>query len=211
MKIQYFGHSCFILTSNSGTSVITDPFTRVGYELPKGLVADVATISHAHFDHNYTQAIACEKIVNEVGVFYFNDVEILGVHSYHDSQKGVLRGENVIFKIKMDGLTFCHLGDLGEECNAELIAKIGHVDVLLIPVGGTYTIDAPQAMKYIESLRPILTIPMHYKPVDGSLDITGVEPFLGLCSLQNIEHIVGSMDLDISKHVKPILYMERMK
>ena len=114
MKIKYFGHSCFKLTESTGFSVLTDPFGGIGYELPKTINSDVVTVSHDHFDHNNVGAVSGNPtVLRKDGFFDFGDVEITGVKSYHDEEGGALRGENVIYKYRMDGLDICHLGDLG--------------------------------------------------------------------------------------------------
>ena len=170
MKIRYLGHSCFEFTMGNEVKVVTDPYTKVGYELVAGLTADVVTVSHSHFDHNYTQAVDCKLVLTDAGAQSIQGIEFLGVNSYHDSKRGALRGKNVIFKMKLDGITVCHMGDIGEECTKEMVEKIGKIDVLLIPVGGTYTVDALGAKKYADALQPKVIIPMHYKPEDGALD-----------------------------------------
>ena len=214
MKIRYLGHSCFQLTAKDGTCVLTDPYTKVGYELPAGLWADVVTVSHEHFDHNYTQAVHSGVVITQTGEYHFNGVKIKGIDSWHDEKQGVLRGANIIYKIRMDGVTICHLGDLGQPCSEELLQQIGDVDVLLLPVGGTYTIDAAGAKAYADGIAPKKLIPMHYKPTDGMLDITSAEPFLMLYKEEDIlcvpsgEIAVEAEDLD--KAFK-IIYMERRK
>lgn len=216
MVIRYLGHSCFQLTSNDGISVVTDPFTKVGYELPAGLEADVVTVSHGHFDHNYVSAIkGVTEIVSAAGEYEKRGVKIIGKESFHDPLQGKLRGKNVIFKLWMDGIEFCHLGDLGEEISDEILEKIGSPDVLLIPVGGTYTIDAAQAKEYVERISPKAVIPMHYRPVDGGLDITSAEAFLSLYNDSDVLSVPnGIMRLfktDLKAGEKQIIYMERMK
>ena len=213
MKITYYGHSCFRLEACSGTSVITDPYVRVGYSLPPNVSADGATVSHNHFDHNYTDGIQAERIISTVGVHNIKDISVRGIPSWHDEKCGALRGENVIFVLNIDGLKVCHLGDLGEPCNAKLIEQIGAVDVLLIPVGGTYTIDAKQAYEYVQALAPKTVIPMHYRPDDGTLDITDCNPFLALFP-QEKSVLVKDGKTAIEKSSRgemEIVYMERMK
>ena len=209
MEIQYFGHSCFALIDNNGISVLTDPYTKVGYELPKGLSADIVTVSHAHFDHAYVENIAYSFLVHQSGQQTEN---IVGIDSYHDEKQGALRGKNVIYKITIDGIIFCHLGDLGEAVSVEMVEKIGKVDVLLIPVGGTYTIDAEQAKAYVDALSPKTVIPMHYRPLDGILDIDSIEKFLKLFDEEEIEHIPdGSTQYQLGADRRRILYMEKVK
>ncbi len=179
MKIQYLGHSCFKLTESTGFSAVTDPFSGVGYELPNGLTADVVTLSHDHFDHNNAKAIGGQPtILRKDGFFDFGGVEITGVKSYHDEEGGALRGENVIYKFRMDGLDICHLGDLGEECSAELIELLLPVNILLIPIGGKYTIDYKRAKEYVDRLMPDIVIPMHYKTKSSTIDIDKAQAFL---------------------------------
>lgn len=209
MEIKYYGHSCFVLVSSDGTSTLTDPYTKVGYELPIDLAVDVVTTSHAHFDHNYTNTILYKKLVNQSGAQTEN---IFGIESYHDPKQGRLRGNNIIYKITVDGIVFCHLGDLGEPISTQLIDKIGHVDVLMIPVGGTYTIDARQAKEYVDMLNPKTVIPMHYKPMDGTLDIASADEFLSFFPKTDIEYIPeGKTTYVLNDERKVILYMERIK
>ena len=212
MKIKYLGHSCFQLTSRQGTVVITDPYTRVGYELPDGLKASVVTTSHSHFDHNYTEKIECSRVINELGVYQIDDVRISGILSDHDDKNGALRGKNIIYKYEMDNLTVCHFGDLGEEVSPLLLEKIGRIDVLLIPVGGKYTIDDQQAKVYVDAIAPKVIIPMHFKPSDGQLDILGVEPFLAQFSRDIIQRR-GANALEIQAgsllDATCVIYLER--
>lgn len=214
MKIIYLGHSCFQLISKQGVSLLTDPYTGVGYEMKK-TATDILTVSHSHFDH------ACvEKAFNYVLLadkeekYAYNDVEIEGERSFHDPKQGSLRGENVIFKIKMDGMTICHLGDLGEPCSPSILQKIGEVDILLLPVGGTYTIDAEEAKKYVEAIAPKAVIPMHYKPIDGSLDIAPIEKFLSLFGDKAVEELGSEITLfekDLSMGKTRVMYMTRRR
>ena len=214
MKIQYLGHSCFYLESSAGVSVLTDPYTKVGYELPRGLQADIVLTSHGHFDHNYVQAVSTDCIVKELGATERFGMQIIGIDSFHDPLMGGLRGKNLIFKLDIDGITVCHLGDLGEPCSAELLEKIGKVDVLLIPVGGTYTIDATQAYEYAQKIAPKVVIPMHYKLQDGALDITSADEFLSFYDEKQIKRIVnGAVELSLENFTEEtlILYMERVR
>lgn len=191
MHIRYLGHSCFQITSAKGTSIITDPYTGVGYELPMNLSADAVTTSHAHFDHNFTQAIQTECVINTLGGHSVADIEILGLASWHDEKQGALRGNNIIYKYNVDGITICHLGDLGEDISTELTERIGKADVLMVPVGGTYTINALQAKSLVEKVAPKIVIPMHFKG-DGSLDICDLSVFLKEFPLSIIQKTNGN-------------------
>jgi L-ascorbate metabolism protein UlaG (beta-lactamase superfamily) len=210
MKIEYFGHSCFRLTADDGFSVLTDPYTKVGYELPNGLTANLVTTSHQHFDHNYTQAVKSEYVLGNVGEYALGGIQITGIESWHDPLQGKLRGSNVIFKFVIDGITVCHLGDLGEEPSDELVKKIGKVDVLLLPVGGTYTIDALQAKAYMGAIFPKIVIPMRFKPTDGTLDIAPISGFLELFEKSCIETKDGETYLNAESLAKEkILYIRK--
>ncbi len=213
MKIEYLGHSCFALTNAQGVKIITDPYTGVGYELPQDLYADILTVSHGHFDHNYTSAVKGVKRIFDAPINErVADIAIQGIPTYHDDKQGALRGTNVVFIMEIDGLRVCHLGDLGEAYTQELADKIGAVDILLIPVGGRYTIDAVQAKTFVENLAPKIVIPMHYRPKDGTIDITDATPFLNgyanvIYPSKKNETVINASDLKDDK--TQIIYMER--
>ncbi len=205
--LEYLGHSCFLLTAENGKTVLTDPYQGVGYALPKGLRADIVTVSHGHFDHNYVDGVSCKKVLSTPERYAKEGVEIVGIESYHDEKRGALRGRNIIYKIKVDGKIFCHMGDIGEEVSSARIENIGKVDVLFIPIGGTYTVDAQGAKRWIDAITPKVIVPMHYKPSDGSLDITSAQPFLSLCG--GYTSIQGKMQID--EQTQGVYYMERNK
>ena len=163
MKIRYLGHSCFMLTESTGTTIVTDPYGAIGYKMPS-VKADAVTVSHGHYDHNNVGAVKGSPVIfDEEGTYEIGGVDVTAIKSYHDDENGERRGDNLIFKFRMDGLEICHLGDLGEECSSALIEMLLPVHVLLIPVGGNYTIDAEQAKEYVDRIMPAIVIPMHYK------------------------------------------------
>lgn len=181
MKIEYLGHSCFKLTESTGTSVICDPYDEaVGYDLPE-MSADAVTVSHHHYDHDAVKSVKGSPVIIDKECSYdLPGVEINAIKSFHDVEEGKLRGGNLIFKFRMDGIDVCHLGDLGEECSSALIDELLPVNVLLIPVGGTYTIDAEMAKEYVDRIMPEVVIPMHYRDKGCKLDIDKVDAFLNL-------------------------------
>ena len=181
MKIEYLGHSCFRLEESTGTSVVCDPYAEaVGFKM-KSTKADAVTVSHHHFDHDNVAAVGGNPVVIDRECSYnLPGVEINAVKSFHDGVRGKKRGENVIFKFRMDGIDVCHLGDLGEACSPELIELILPVNVLLVPVGGNYTIDAEMAKEYVDRIKPDIVIPMHYRTKDCQIDIDKVDEFLKL-------------------------------
>ena len=212
MKIEYLGHSCFRLTTKTGRTIVTDPYEGVGYDLPEILRADILTVSHGHFDHNNVSAVKDPLVIaKEPKTYTFDGITVEGIECYHDPEQGNLRGKNVIYKITADGTTVCHLGDLGEPYNATLVEKIGQCDVLLLPIGGTYTVDAHGAKAYADAISPKTVIPMHFRPVDGSLDIADETEFLALYPSEQITRIKnGCIDLPKMCTTK-IIFMERTK
>lgn len=179
MKITWLGHSCFLLEDSKGKQILTDPFdTTLGYEVYKGC-PNITTISHNHFDHNYTKELndSC-KIIDKIGTYSFDKIYIKGTPSYHDKDKGLKRGDNIIFTIRMDNYSLCHLGDLGHMLSSNDIDAIGDVDILFIPVGGNYTIDGKEASALTKKINPKIVLPMHYKTSKVSLPLDGVETFV---------------------------------
>ena len=188
MKIEYLGHSCFKLTESTGTSVVCDPYDpSVGYDMPE-VSADAVTVSHHHYDHDNVKAVGGNPAVIDGECSYdLPGVEINAIKSFHDGTRGKKRGDNLIFKFRMDGIDICHLGDLGEACSSELIDVLLPVNVLLIPVGGTYTIDAEMAKEYVDRIMPDIVIPMHYRTKDCKLDIDKVDEFINLFDSDCVE------------------------
>lgn len=199
MKIEWLGHSCFKLTESTGTTIVTDPFDKeiVGYEMTK-TSADVVTCSHQHKDHNAIVRVDGEPLVlSECGFWEIKGVDISSMRSYHDDKLGKKRGENKIFKFRMDGVDLCHMGDVGEECTTRLADDLGSVNVLMIPVGGNYTIDAKQAKKYVDMLMPDVVIPMHFKTSKSEVDIEKLDEFIDLFDEEQIRVIDGqSIEFD---------------
>ncbi|RPJ36958.1 MAG: MBL fold metallo-hydrolase [Chloroflexi bacterium] len=179
MKILWLGHSCFLLTSEDGVRVLTDPFNPIiGFPAP-AVEADYVTVSHQHDDHNYTKVVKGDfAVIDKPGVIHGQGVEIEGFATFHDEVKGAKRGTNVVFRITLDGLQVVHCGDLGHPLSAEQAQAIGPADVLLLPVGGHYTIDSEAACQVAQALQPALIVPMHFKTGALDIPITTVDPFL---------------------------------
>lgn len=179
MRIKWLGHSCFKITSDKNVKIVTDPFDNtVGYKVPN-VKADIVTTSHDHFDHNFTDAIEGEfELINKIGSFYAEDINITGILSHHDKYGGKKRGDNIIFTYDIDSIKVCHLGDLGHVLSEKQLEQIGGVDVLLVPVGGDFTIDAGEAVEVVNQLKPSIVIPMHFKTPVVDFSIDNVEVFL---------------------------------
>lgn len=181
MKVKWLGHSAFLITSETGISVLTDPY-NVGGGLsygPIGETVDIVTISHNHADHNNASAGGARaEVIRGMVKKEVKGIRFRGVTVYHDESKGRQRGANTVFRFTLEGLRLCHLGDLGHPLSQEQAKEIGQVDLLLIPVGGFFTIDAAQATQICAQLQPRVVIPMHYKTPRCDYPITGVEEFL---------------------------------
>ena len=188
MLITYYGHSLFQLETAEGHVIVMDPYdASVGYPMGR-LQGDVVTVSHEHHDHNNLSLVGGEPaVLRGEGKFEpLPGLRVTGYASFHDDQQGTKRGLNTIFAVEADGLRVLHLGDLGHLLPPEECGRIGRADVLLVPVGGFYTIDAAQAEKLRNDLGARITIPMHYKaeetarlpiaPVDDFLQLAGATP-----------------------------------
>lgn len=185
MVISYIGHSCFKITSKyNGRDLIlvTDPFGKsIGLRLPK-LSADIVTVSHDHDDHNNAQAVQgnLEKqpfIIDQVGEYEIKNVFVAALKTWHDSKEGKDRGENLIVKFDIEGLSLAHLGDLGHVLNDEQLEKLGNIDILIVPVGGTYTLNAVSAAKVVRQIEPRIVIPMHYRDPKVKIKLDSVNAF----------------------------------
>ncbi|MGB9679058.1 MAG: MBL fold metallo-hydrolase [Thermoanaerobacteraceae bacterium] len=206
MNIKWLGHSCFKLTSEKGTVVVTDPFDEsVGYPMPN-VKADIVTSSHSHFDHNYFKAVKGNfEIVDSLGEQNIKGIKIKGVNTYHDEEGGAKRGKNIVFVFDIDGIRIAHLGDLGHVLTDMQIKEIGKVDIILIPVGGFFTINAKKAVEVMNQLSPKITIPMHYKTEFINFPIDTVDNFLDLAGGKKI--LSPSVDItktDLEKDPKVI-------
>lgn len=183
MNISWYGHSCFKIQTKAKrggeeVTIITDPFDKsIGLRRPQGQ-ANIVTISHDHGDHSDTELLKGDFFVaNSPGEFSIQGVTIEGIDSFHDKEEGALRGRNTIFVFESEDMRVCHLGDLGHELTDSQVDAIGDIDILMIPVGGTYTLDAKEAKKVVGQIEPKIIIPMHYK-VDGlTLDVTDETDF----------------------------------
>ncbi|MEA2021556.1 MAG: MBL fold metallo-hydrolase, partial [Candidatus Caldatribacteriota bacterium] len=179
MKIKWFGHSSFLIENEKGITIVTDPFDEtLGYKLPK-VKANIVTVSHEHFDHNYVRGIKGRPVVFKGSVKReSHKMEFRGISTYHDSVFGAQRGQNTVFTIKADGMKLCHLGDLGHILDTDQLNKIGNVDILFIPVGGFYTINSEQANQIIKEIKPGIIIPMHYKTEAIKFSIDPIDIFI---------------------------------
>jgi len=196
LQIRWHGHACWEITNDK--TLITDPHDGRSIGIPApSVLGDIILVSHDHYDHNSAKSVekSGSKIITDSRKRTVDDVEINGIDSYHDEDAGAKRGNNIMFKFKMDEINFCHLGDLGHDLDEESINKIGDVDVLFIPVGGNFTIDAEKAWEIIKKIKPKIVIPMHYKIGGLSLPITGIDPFLEM-NKYKVLHVGNEIDIE---------------
>jgi L-ascorbate metabolism protein UlaG (beta-lactamase superfamily) len=202
MKIKWNGHASFTITAADGTVFVTDPYDPSGYG---GVLkyeqvsdrADAVLVSHDHADHNYVEGLpGSPKVLKSSG--QIKDIQVKSINTYHDESDGSERGANRAFSFTVDGINVCFMGDLGHQLSAEQIEDIGSVDLLLIPVGGTYTLDAEGAAKVVEALGAKLIIPMHFKTEKCDLPIEKVDGFLA--QMTNVKELnVNEVDLSRAK------------
>ena len=202
LQIRWHGHACWEITND--ITLVTDPHDgkSIGIPAPSGVAGDIILVSHDHYDHNSVKSVEKEgsKVVTDGRKRNLLDVDIRGVDTFHDEDKGSKRGENIIYKFEMDGIKFCHLGDLGHEIDSETVEKIGEVDILFVPIGGTFTVDDKQAWNVIKTINPKIIVPMHYKIGGLSLPIAGIDGFLA----QNRYKVISvGNEIEIDKEELP--------
>ncbi len=187
MLLTYLGHSCFLLEGDDGTRVLTDPCDPdTGYRIAP-LRVDAVTVSHEHHDHNDTACVlGAPRILREAGDAAAGSASICAFPCWHDEAHGAKRGPNLAFRIRMDGMSVLHLGDLGHLPSEAFRAAVGTIDVLLCPVGGVYTIDGCQAAQVVSLLAPRVVVPMHYRTPQLAFQLDGIEPFLRRMSARKL-------------------------
>lgn len=177
MKIKWLGHASFLIETQE-KRIITDPFDeKTGYQvLPQAV--DIATISHEHWDHNAVHVLLGNpQVIRGPGNFDLNGISIKGIHSFHDKNQGKNRGSNTMYKISSEGINLLHLGDLGQILTSDQLKDLDNVDILLIPVGGNYTIDAGDALTVVKQINPRIVVPMHFKTPHVTINLAPVEAF----------------------------------
>jgi L-ascorbate metabolism protein UlaG (beta-lactamase superfamily) len=182
MKIKWNGHASFTITAANGTVIVTDPYDPAAYGgvLKYDQVsdrADAVLVSHDHGDHNHVKGLPGTPAVLR-GSGRVGDIQVTGINAFHDQSQGAERGPNTVFAFTVDGVRVCFVGDLGHQLSSGQIASLGPVDLLLTPVGGTYTVDADGAVKLVRAIKPRVVIPMHFKTKKCDLAIAGPEVFL---------------------------------
>ncbi len=179
MVIEYVGHACFYLTNKNDVRIIIDPYDNTIGLIPVSKEADIALLTHDHYDHNYLDGVHGNyDLIKTPGAHLVRGVKITGTELPHDASGGAERGMVVAYTIETDGMRILHMGDIGIIPPESFFEAAGKIDVLMIPVGGTYTIDAVQAHEIMNRLAPNITIPMHYKTTHLNLDIAPLHGFV---------------------------------
>lgn len=204
MDIYWYGQACFKIKGKQAT-VFIDPFDPVqtGLKLPKDMTGDLALKTHEHFDHNNIAAVTGSPLkISGPGQYEIKGIAVTGVATYHDNQQGAERGKNTIYNVEVDGVKIVHLGDLGQKTlTEEQLEELGVCDILMIPVGSVYTIDAKDAANVVTQLEPKVVIPMHYGGVEGlKVELEPVDNFLKEMAVDNIEPVAK---LSITKDKLP--------
>ncbi len=206
MKIKWLAHSAFLITADSGTRIVTDPYVTNERHRHGDIseTAEIVTVSHSHGDHNNVAAVKGNPLVldsADIQGVKDESIKIKTIMTAHDDSGGSQRGANIIFCFEIDGVNICHCGDLGHLLTDEQVKAIGRVDVLMIPVGGTFTVDGTAATRVCEQLKPRIILPMHYLTDKISIPIGKPDDFLN--GKNNVTQ-VGSSEIEISLDALPV-------
>ena len=212
MKITWHGQSCFklLVKTNNGDKIIIliDPFEKeIGLNPPRGS-ADIVLTTHDHYDHNNLKTVSGTPfVINGPGEYDVKGAYIKGIYSYHDNNKGLDRGANTIYVIESEEMKICHLGDLGQkELVDTQLEKIGEIDILMVPVGGTFTINSEEAVKVINQIEPSIVIPMHYKIPGLNIKLDKAEDFLKeIGAHQETTEELNIKKLDLGEEMKVVV------
>lgn len=193
MQIIWKGQSCFQIlssqTKNHQIRIVIDPFDEsTGLRLSK-MEADLVLVTHEHKDHSNVKGIEGNPfVISGPGEYEIKDVFVQGIPSFHDAVSGKERGTNTIYTIEAEDIRICHLGDLGQkELTSDQIEKIGEIDILMIPVGGVYTISAKEAVKIMSQIEPSITLPMHYQLPKLKIKLEGLDKFLKTMGIKRLQ------------------------
>jgi L-ascorbate metabolism protein UlaG (beta-lactamase superfamily) len=194
MCIRWWGHACFEISN--GTVLVIDPHDGISIGIPPPKTkADIVLVTHDHFDHNQTRVVEKEGTHVVYGEADIDGITVRTVAGYHDREDGARRGSITIFVVEYHGITLCHLGDLGHVIDNAMVDAIGDVDVLFVPVGGVFTLDAREALEVCRRVRTKVIVPMHYKIEGLSLPIEGVDAFLAAAAYET-RYVANEIDIE---------------
>jgi len=194
IRVRWHGHSCFEISSEKTIVIEPHDGTSIGIPPPK-VKADIIIISHDHFDHNQARVVEKENSIKVRESREIDGIKIERIKAYHDKEGGRKRGKIKMFKIDFEGIRFCHMGDIGHVPDEGTIKKIGRVDMLFVPVGGVFTVDAKEAMEIARKVDTRIVVPMHYKIEGLSLPINPLEPFLDMADFE-IRYVANEIEME---------------
>ena len=206
MNIQYYGHSCFKITTKPAgratkdITIFFDPFDKsIGLRPPQGQ-ADIIFVSHEHHDHNNIDALKGNPtIINVPGEYAIKGINAVGIETFHDKKEGAENGKNTVFTIDSEDIKVCHLGDLDADLYSDQLEDMD-VDVLFVPIGGKYTLDGEKAAELVRRIEPKVVIPIHYKINGSTIDIDTEKKFcseMGNCPKEKVSKInIKKKDLE---------------
>lgn len=210
MNIYYLGHSSFLIKTETGKRILTDPFETD----PHLESIDIITVSHSHFDHSNIKTFPNEsKIFQTPTNIETNFCQIQTLNSYHDELFGAKRGPNLIFKFKINDITLCHLGDLGHILDDEALNLLKNIDIIFVPVGENYTINLNSLRKMLIKINPRYIIPMHYKTKENNLSLNSLDEFLLVFKdykKENLDTLLISKDI-FSEERNTIILLKKIK
>lgn len=203
MRITWHGHSCFEI--KNAISLVIDPHDGKSIGIKPPVVrGDVVLVTHEHFDHNCVRIVKGDPaVVREPGEHMVKGLRIIGLPTFHDHESGSKRGRNIIYSFVFDGIRICHCGDLGHMLSKEQIRTIGPVDVLFVPVGGTFTLDLAEVKELISIMEPRIVVPMHYRWGSLSISVQTIEPFLESIPEEQVLGVGNEVEL-IKEELPPI-------
>lgn len=210
IDVWFYGQACFKVKGKT-TSVVFDPYDEEFTGLPKLKVdGDIVCVSHSHQDHNNIEVVKSTSdaeegnfpfVISGPGEYEKMGVNIVGISSFHDDKQGAERGKNTIYNAKIDDVNFVHLGDFGQKkLTQDQVEQLSSCDVLMIPVGGVYTIEAKDAPDIIAQIEPRIIIPMHYKLPGLKFELAGVKDFLAAMGKESVEPLAK---LSVSREKLP--------
>ena len=217
MNIKWYGQSCFYINvsgkKDKGVSIIIDPFDEsIGLKLPRKIEADIALVSHNHHDHNNIERVLEPVfVIDGPGEYDIKDIYIKGISAFHDNSNGSERGRTAIYKIEAEQIKLCHLGDLGQkELTSEQLEAIGDVDILMVPIGGEFTLSGKEAVGIMAQIEPKIIIPMHYKVPGLKIKIDPIDEFLKSLGIKNLEKLpkLSIKEKDLPKEEVKIIQLE---
>lgn len=195
MRIRWLGHSCFEIEGS--VKVVTDPHDGKSLGIPPPNVkADVVLVSHDHFDHNCANLVKGPNtaVITKPVMTVEHGVRVEGFEADHDTEGGAKRGRITVFKFELDGMTFCHLGDLGHALDSEFVQRISPLDFLFVPVGDVFTIGPETAKSLVESVSPRVAVPMHYRVPGLGLSIQPVQNFTKKCDPKQVVNVGNEVE-----------------